>query len=218
MLTWNQFTAIPNGTQVLNHGWDQCVALANLYHEDVIGGSFVAVPSAFQWWTEFDRYATLTQNYTRSASPVAGAIFVSRYGLYDAPNGHIGVVTKVHANGSFDTMEQNAGTWRHVGRYTRGMANMLGFLIPKNNPATPAASKPVATNRKKNHDMFALYFANARPASTGFKGSWAFTGSKYWKTINNQAAANQLATQLGIKNAYICRNKAEWDAFRKAAK
>lgn len=143
MSTWQEFTAIPNGTRVFNYAFDQCVALANLYHESVIGGSFVPVPSAYMWWTDFWSYPTLINNYTPSPTPVAGAIFLARYGLYDAPNGHIGVVTQVYGDGTFDTMEQNAGTWRYVGRYRRGMANMLGFLVPKNNPAIPAG-KPVA--------------------------------------------------------------------------
>ncbi len=136
MITWNEFTSIPNGTQVLNHGWDQCVALANLYHEGVIGGSFVPVASAYQWWTLFGLFPTLYQNYTQSYTPVPGAIFIARYGVYNAPDGHIGVVTGVNPNGTFNTMEQNAGTWRYVGRYTRSMSNVLGFLIPKNNPAS----------------------------------------------------------------------------------
>lgn len=142
MMNWTQFNSIPNGTRVLNHGWDQCVALANLYHEDVIGGSFVPVGSAYQWWTEFWNFRTLTDNYTPSNTAVPGAIFVARYGLYDAPNGHIGVVTHVNPDGSFNTMEQNAGTWRYVGRYHRGYTNVLGFLIPKKNPAK-APAKPV---------------------------------------------------------------------------
>ena len=108
------------------------MALANHYHA-MLGGQFVPVNSAHEWWN--NRYAQVDAIYNRSSTPVAGAVFVSRGGIYDALHGHIGVVTKVHGNGTFDTMEQNAGTWRYVGRYTRGMANMLGFLIPKNNPA-----------------------------------------------------------------------------------
>lgn len=134
MSIWAQFTSIPNGTRILNYGFDQCVALANHYHA-MLGGQFVPVQSAYQWWS--NRYAQVDAIYNRSSTPVAGAVFVSRGGIYDAPHGHIGVVTAVHGNGTFDTMEQNAGTWRYVGRYTRSMANMLGFLIPKNNPATP---------------------------------------------------------------------------------
>lgn len=135
-ITWAQFTAQPNGTRIYNHGFDQCVALANQYHEDVIGGSFVGVSSAFQWWTNFGSYATLTANYVQvSSNPQAGDIFVARYGIYNAQHGHIGVVTRGWDGSTFGTMEQNAGTWRYLGRYNRSMANVLGFLRPRKNPA-----------------------------------------------------------------------------------
>lgn len=146
-MNWASFTAIPNGTRVLNHGWDQCVALANLYHESVIGGSFVPVASAYQWWTQ--GMWQVNDKYVRSSTPVAGAIFIARYGIYNAPDGHIGVVTSVNSNGTFNTMEQNAGTWRYVGRYTRGMGNILGFLVPKNNPAGAPVQPPAAVTKKK---------------------------------------------------------------------
>lgn len=208
MLTWQQFTSIPNGTRVVNHGWDQCVALANLYHEDVIGGSFVAVGSAFQWWTEFDRWKTLTSNYYKSSTPVAGAIFVGQYGIYDAPNGHIGVVTSVNGNGTFNTMEQNAGTWRFVGRYTRDMRNIYGFLIPKRNPATgrtenkaETAEDPIAKRRRKEETM--LVFLN--PARQDGSAAYAvFTpGVKHsWEELDASdmrgMAANSLASQYGM--------------------
>jgi len=154
MSIWAQVTSIPNGTRIFNHGFDQCVGLANFYHEDVLGGSFVPVQSAYQWWS--NSYAQVDAIYTRSAVPVAGGLFVARYGIYNAPDGHIGIVTKVHANGTFDTIEQNAGTWRYVGRYTRGMANMLGFLVPRNNPANvplePTQRKVGASPVKRRAD------------------------------------------------------------------
>ena len=133
-MTWASFTAIPDGTKVFNHGYSECVALANLYHESVIGGSFVPVNSAYQWWTQFGSYATLRNNYAQAGHPVAGAVVVSKGGPYNNIDGHIGVVTRVHGNGTFDTMEQNAAH-RYVWRYNRNMWGVLGFLIPHNNPA-----------------------------------------------------------------------------------
>ena len=143
-MSWAEFTAIPNGTRVYNHGYDQCVALFNLFHEDVLGGSFVPVGSAYQLWTNFSSYPQLTSKYRQSSVPVPGAVFLGRYGIYQAANGHVGIVTSVNG-GQFNTMEQNAGTWRYVGRYTRGMANILGFLIPINNPA----NVPIAANQRQ---------------------------------------------------------------------
>ena len=136
LMTWEQFQAIPNGTKVFNHGWDECVALANLYQESVLGQPFVAVGSAYQWWTLFRNYPALYNTYKQSGVPIAGAVVVSRYGIYDAPNGHIEVVTSVNSDGSFNTMGQNASGHRYVWRYRRTMQNILGFLHPYNNPAT----------------------------------------------------------------------------------
>ncbi len=137
-MDWNQFTSIPNGTQVKNHLYDQCVALANLFHESVIGEPFVPVDSAFEWWTRFWEFPQLRNVYTQSASPAEGALFVAKGGIYDGINGHIGVVTGV-GNGGFYTMEQNTGPYwpqRYVYRYWRlNDNNVLGFLIPKDNPA-----------------------------------------------------------------------------------
>jgi surface antigen len=183
-MTWGQFTAQPNGTRIYNHGFDQCVALANQYHEDVIGGSFVPVPSAFMWWTDFSSYGTLTANYTQSATPIAGAIFVARYGLYDAPNGHIGVVTSVNGS-TFQTMEQNAESNRWLWRYSRSMQNVLGFLHPKNNPATPLPPQPVRKKKKM------LQFITDNP-----NGAWYATdGLTKRKLAPNE---NQLLVDLGL--------------------
>lgn len=137
-LSYENFLSIPNGTPIENHGYSQCVAVANLYSESVLGNGFVQVASAYQWWTLRYVNSILATRFTPQSYPVPGAIFVSLGGLYDAVHGHIGVVTAVYSDGTFDTMEQNTGPWypqRYLYRYRRGMANMLGFLNPVNNPA-----------------------------------------------------------------------------------
>lgn len=133
--TWSQFSSIPNGTRIFNHGADECVALANRYHEQVIGGAFIGVTAAHQWWTR--EWAEINRLYTKSLFPVVGAIFISQGGIYDRTFGHIGVVTGVNANGSFTTLEQNAGSGpaRWAYRYTRANDDSIwGFLIPRKSP------------------------------------------------------------------------------------
>lgn len=133
-MRWEAFKRIKTGQRVLNHGFDECVALANLYHEEVLGGRFVPVGAAYQWWTQ--EHPQVAGIYTRSPHPVAGAVFIARGGLYNTQFGHIGVVTQVHPDGSFSTLEQNAEKHRYVARYRReNDANVLGFLHPKINPA-----------------------------------------------------------------------------------
>lgn len=157
-MSWPAFARIPNGTQISNNGYDQCVALANHYHEGTLGLPFVPVDSAYEWWTRFDEFPQLRDKYVRSQTPVPGALFVARGGLYDLPNGHIGVVTDVRSGG-FSTMEQNTGPdtpQRYVYRHFRVKDdNVLGFLIPNTNPATEEIEVPLVyisrdtTKRKK---------------------------------------------------------------------
>lgn len=138
MMRWEEFVGIPNGKQVHNHGYDQCVALANLYHEQVIGGAFVPVASAYQWWTDFQRLGMLYDRYTQipvGDSPRAGDVFVARNGMYNARDGHIGVVIRDWDGQTFGTKEQNAEQNRYVWQtYNRSKANVLGFLRPKTSP------------------------------------------------------------------------------------
>ena len=137
-LTWGQFRAIPNGTQVYNHYADECVALANLYQENVLRRPFVPLNSAYQWWTSFHTLPALFNTYRQSQTPIAGGVIVSRGGIYNYKDGHIGVILEVYGDGTFLTMEQNAGNGaqRYVFRYRRDMRNVLGILHPINNPAT----------------------------------------------------------------------------------
>jgi len=135
-MTPTQFFAIPNGTRIFNHDYDQCVALANEYHEGVIGGAFVPVESARQWWNQFTDYPQLTSKYTQvavSGAPKRGDIFVAYKGGYDAIDGHIGVVERDWDGVTFGTIEQNAGSGaaRWAYRYNRSKQGVLGFLRPQ---------------------------------------------------------------------------------------
>lgn len=137
-MSWGDFNEIPNGTEIKNHHYSQCVAVANLYSEAVLGNDFVQVNSAYEWWTLRYVNSILLNQFYPQGSPTVGSIFVSLGGIYDPVHGHIGVVTAVHGDGTFDTMEQNTGPWypqRYLYRYRRSMTNILGFLNPVNNPA-----------------------------------------------------------------------------------
>lgn len=201
-MTWAQFQAIPNGTKVFNHGWDECVALANLYHESVLGKPFVAVGSAYQWWTLFRNYPALYNTYKQSGAPVAGAVVVSRYGIYDSPNGHIEVVTSVNPDGSFNTMGQNASGHRYVWRYRRTMQNILGFLHPYNNPANQA---PTPNEQSQEDDDMAqnagiAYIEGGKQinaivnTTSGYFGEYEATGGGYNNPIAAAFATGSFAT------------------------
>lgn len=206
MSAFAAFQSIPTGTKIKNHGYDQCVALANHYWENTLGLPLpIGIGSAYQWWTTRYSQPNLTRNATFSDKPVAGALFVARYGRYNAPDGHIGVVTSVNGDGTFNTMEQNAENNRYVARYTRGMANILGFIIPNNNPATPVATQPAAyarTQQRKEDPMhFVVLTQQARSDGSaayaiyrpGVKGSW----EEFDSSSGRGMMANSLASQFG---------------------
>lgn len=200
MLTWAQFTAIPNGKRIVNHGYDQCVALANHYHTQVIGKPLPSgLGSAYQWWTTRNSQPNIKNNYNFSSRPVAGAIFVSRGGIYNVPDGHIGIVTSVNSNGTFNTMEQNAETWRYVGRYTRTNSKsqgILGFLVPKNNPAEAKlkknqrriGNKPV-NQRKSPNTGGKINGTSLQPGRVLSIQGWvkgeAVSGNNIWYKLSN---------------------------------
>ena len=140
-MTWDEFISIPNVTRVFNYGADQCVALANLYHEQVLGGTLKGtyIQSAYQWWTDFSKYPQFTEVYDQvdvNAPAVAGDIFVTRpSSQYDPVHGHIGVVIQPWNGKTFGTIEQNANMNRYVYKtYNRTRSNIYGYLRPKANP------------------------------------------------------------------------------------
>lgn len=142
-----EFEAIPDGTTIFNHGASECVALANQFNEGVLGGGFVAVGSALQWWTNpnvssVHGFERITEN------PQHGDLFVASCELYDCTYGHIGYVVRGWDGSTFGTIEQNAGIPNAVTRHNRTMANVDGFLRTVRqdivNPAPAPTPEPPA--------------------------------------------------------------------------
>lgn len=147
-MSWNDFINIPDGETAYNHGASQCVALANLYNEGVLGGGFVQVGRAIDWW--INPNVAAVHGFTPvTDNPQAGDIFIGSYGYYDSYNGHIGVVVRSWDGSTFGTMEQNVGgEW--ISRHNRTMANIDGFLRPINSPipASPPPAPELAGNQR----------------------------------------------------------------------
>jgi hypothetical protein len=145
-MSWDEFVNIPDGETVYNHRAAQCVALANQYNEGTLGGGFVQVDCALDWWTN-PNVADVHGFYRITDNPQAGDIFIGSYGAYDPVNGHIGVVVRSWDGSTFGTMEQNVGgEW--VSRHNRPMDNIDGFLRPINSPV-PAPPAPLAGNQRQ---------------------------------------------------------------------
>lgn len=146
-MSWSEFLNIPNGETVFNHGASECVALANQYNEGVLGGGFVAVGSAKDWW--FNTNVATVHGFDRiSSAPQVGDIFIASGDLYDNYFGHIGVVVRAWDGSTFGTMEQNV-YGEFVSRHDRTMANVDGFLRPINqSPLTPPSPSLLGNQRQ----------------------------------------------------------------------
>jgi hypothetical protein len=146
-MSWGDFLNIPDGTVVDNHNFTECVALVNLYNEGVLGGGFVMVGSALEWWTNGN--VPGVHGFERIASnPKVGDIGIASGGLYNLPYGHIFVVVRAWNGSSFGTMEQNGGA-RYVARYDRSMANVDGFLRPINQSALQAPAPSLSGDQRQ---------------------------------------------------------------------
>lgn len=213
---WIKFNSIPNGTRIFNHGYDQCVALANHYHEGTIGGPFVPVNSAYEWWTRYDELPQINRYYTRSAVPVPGALFVAFGGIYDGVNGHIGNVVQLHAGG-FVTMEQNTGPYapqRYVYRHFRvNDDSVLGFLVPRNNPATEKEEEVTEEEINKIATRVVDRLLNTEVVRDGTKGKGRTTLKKLIeqtetllrRSISRAEAAGRIseAARMHARNAVL---------------
>jgi hypothetical protein len=208
-LTFNEFMSIPNGTRVFNYGADQCVALANQYHVGTLGGTLreTYIQSAYQWWTDFERYPQFYNVYDKvTSNPQRGDIFVTtRSPMYDPVHGHIGVVERSWDGSTFGTMEQNAGSGakRWVWRYTRDMKSIAGFLRPKNNP------NPSPPSKRGKQKMATLYYCAEIE-------TWALAGDGQgeaaWLETKGKGLANDWSNWFGGPNVII--NKKTWDAWK----
>lgn len=140
-----EFEAIPNGEVVFNHGAAECVALANQFNEGVLGGGFVRVGAAKDWW--FNEHVAEVHGFTRvNDNPQHGDLFIASGDIYDNAFGHIGYVVRGWDGSTFGTIEQNAGG-PGVSRHDRTMANVDGFLRTVRqdvvNPAPAPTPAPV---------------------------------------------------------------------------
>lgn len=196
-MSWEELNDLPNGTEIKNHNYSECVAVANQYHQGVLG---LRLPSGFgharEWWTRRAEKPEIYENYTFSQAPAPGALFVARGGIYDAASGHIGVITAV-VPGGFMTLEQNTGTGqrRYLYRYLRTQdPNILGFLIPNRNPAT---STP-AGQEEENTMKYAI-----RYVEDGWDKVKVFHPESGWEfdyTTKDTKFNNKMMSMFGFKD------------------
>jgi len=208
-LSFEQFMTIPNGTRVYNYGADQCVALANQYHVGTLNGTLAGtyIQSAFQWWTDFEKYPQFYNVYNKvTSNPQRGDIFVTnRSSMYDPIHGHIGVVERSWDGSTFGTIEQNAGSGakRWAWRYNRDMRSIAGFLRPKSLPSNLSEG---------NKKMLMIHRT--------IKGNLTFAifGPNFWLEFIGNDTANAFAGQILNNGTSVQVSPDFWEYCKAASK
>lgn len=145
-LSVDQFVASHNG-KVINNGGTQCVAVANQYEAEVVGGGWIGTPLtgyAKDWWNNFNGSGTEVDNYVRVTADQPAqkgdlAVWLN-YPTSGLP--HIALVLADNG-GSLNCFTQNPGT-AHVENLVKG--GLLGYLRPKKfvQVVTVAAQAPAS--------------------------------------------------------------------------
>lgn len=118
--------------------------------------------------------------------------------------GSTGMSTGPHCH--FETLPLNPN-WSVVS----GRVNPRSHtIIPFGGEITP----PPTPSIRKNKKMFIVFYADAFGAG---QPGWNVVGTPRRLILTSQDAANNIARQLGIANAYICTSSAPWNKFLAAS-
>lgn len=129
MITIDAFIAKYNG-KLINNGGTECVALANQYEADVVGGGFISANWASDWWNYFSDDAVEKVEYVQvgaNAAAQKGDLAVwSKYPTSAEP--HIALVEADLGTGGLSCFTQNP-----LAAHTETLVKtgLLGYLRPK---------------------------------------------------------------------------------------
>ena len=113
---WTLVAKLPNGKKA-----GQCGAFAN----DIA----TAIGSDVHFWSKLSQKTNPSWNYTKSDTPQVGSFAIFNSKNYPA-NGHVGVVTKVNADGSFVMKSSNRGWDEMLYTSTHSKWSALTFIVP----------------------------------------------------------------------------------------
>lgn len=113
---WTLVATLPNGKKA-----GQCGAFAN----DIA----TAIGSDVHFWSKLSQKTNPSWNYTKSDTPQVGSFAIFNSKNYPA-NGHVGVVTKVNADGSFVMKSSNRGWDEMLYTSTHSKWSALTFIVP----------------------------------------------------------------------------------------
>lgn len=143
--------------------WGQCGAFAN----DIAK----AMWSNVHFGGKLSEKTNPTWNYTKSEVPQVGSFAIFNSKNYPA-NGHVGVVTKVNADGSFVMKSSNRGWDERIYTSNHAQGSALTFIVPNVNRSNNSTYDPELEE----------YYKKLQ--------SWKTITKEDWKTIESKTTRN----------------------------
>lgn len=149
--------------------WGQCGAFAN----DIAK----AIGSNLHFGGKLSEKTNPTWRYTKSDTPQVGSFAIFNSKNYPA-NGHVGVVTKVNADGSFVMKSSNRGWDERIYTSNHAQGSALTFIVPNVNRSNSSTYDPELEE----------YYKKLQ--------SWKAMTKEDWKTIDSKTTRNWFLNQL----------------------
>ena len=149
--------------------WGQCGAFAN----DIAK----AIGSNLHFGGKLSEKTNPTWSYTKSDTPQVGSFAIFNSKNYPA-NGHVGVVTKVNADGSFVMKSSNRGWDERIYTSNHAQWSALTFIVPNVERSNSSTYDPELEE----------YYKKIQ--------SWKAITKEDWKTIESKTTRNWFLNQL----------------------
>ena len=149
--------------------WGQCGAFAN----DIAK----AIGSNLHFGGKLSEKTNPTWRYTKSDTPQVGSFAIFNSKNYPA-NGHVGVVTKVNADGSFVMKSSNRGWDERIYTSNHAQWSALTFIVPNVERSNSSTYDPELEE----------YYKKIQ--------SWKAITKEDWKTIDSKTTRNWFLNQL----------------------
>lgn len=181
--------------------WGQCGAFAN----DIAK----AIGSNLHFGGKLSEKTNPTWSYTKSDTPQVGSFAIFNSKNYPA-NGHVGVVTKVNADGSFVMKSSNRGWDERIYTSNHAQWSALTFIVPNVERSNSSTYDPeLEEYYKKIQSWKAITKEDWKTIESKTTRSWFLNQSRNYKQAKDQEITPFAKELIGQLNEL--KNMDTWD-------
>ena len=181
--------------------WGQCGAFAN----DIAK----AIGSNVHFGGKLSEKTNPTWSYTKSDTPQVGSFAIFNSKNYPA-NGHVGVVTKVNADGSFVMKSSNRGWDERIYTSNHAQGSALTFIVPNVNRSNNSTYDPeLEEYYKKLQSLKTITKEDWKTIESKTTRNWFLGQARIYKQAKDQEIAPFAKELIGQLNEL--KNMDTWD-------